>query len=159
MVSAMKGDPDVIAKLDEILAHELTSADLYLFFSRQLADQGYTKLATRLAHEATDEMGHAERVTERIIFLGGEPNVLARADKPTPRDPKGILELSLEYELEVATLLNEAIRLCDDKKDANSRLLLEDLLRDTESDHVDWLETQMHQIGEIGLELYLLAQV
>lgn len=159
MVPTMKGDPDVIAKLGEVLKHELTSADLYLFFSRQLEDQGWTKLSERLAHEAKDEMGHAERVTERIVFLEGEPNVLARADKPTPLDPKGILDLSLAYEIEVAQLLNEAIRLCTDKKDANSRLLLEDLLRDTENDHIDWLEAQLHQIGEIGLELYLLGQM
>jgi len=159
MVPSMKGDPDVIAKLNEVLTHELTSADLYLFFSRHLRDQGYRKIADRLAHEAKDEMTHAERVTERIIFLEGEPDVLTRASKPTPSDPKGILEMSLEYEVEVAKLLNDAIELCDAKKDANSRRLLEDLLRDTEDDHVDWLEAQLHQIGEIGLERYLLAQL
>ncbi|MCA9607475.1 MAG: bacterioferritin [Myxococcales bacterium] len=155
----MKGDPDVIAKLDEILTHELTSADLYLYFSRHLQDQGYTKLHARLAHEAQDEQLHAQRIVERILLLDGEPDVLARAKKPTPRDPKGILEASLDYELEVAELLNDGIRLCTERGDAGSRLILEDLLRDTEDDHIDWLEAQLHVIGEIGLELYLGEQV
>lgn len=155
----MKGDPDVIAKLDELLTHELTSADLYLYFSRHLRDQGYAKLHARFAHEAEDEQGHANRLVERILLLDGEPDVLARAKRPTPKDPKGILEASLAYELEVAKLLNDGIRLCADRGDAGSRLILEDLLRDTEDDHIDWLEAQLHMIGEIGLELYLGEQL
>lgn len=155
----MKGAPDVIAKLDELLTHELTSADLYLYFAGQLGRQGYAKLHARLAHEAEDELLHAKRLVDRILLLEGEPDVLSRAKRPAPSDPKGILEASLAYELEVATLLNEAIRVCDDEGDAGSRKILEDLLRDTEDDHIDWLEAQLHQIGEVGLELYLGEQL
>ncbi len=155
----MKGDPDVIAKLDELLTHELTSADLYLYFAGQLGRQGYGKLHARLAHEAEDELLHAKRLVARILLLEGEPDVLSRVKRPAPTDPKGILEASLAYELEVAKLLNDAIRVCDDKRDAGSRKILEDLLRDTEDDHIDWLEAQLHQIGEIGLELYLGEQL
>lgn len=154
----MKGDPDVIRMLDGLLAHELTSADLYLYFSRQLKRQGWLKLHARLAHEADDELLHAKRLVERILLLDGEPNVLARANKATPKEPRAILEASLAYELEVAAMLNAGIRLCADRGDAVSRKILEDLLRDTEDDHIDWLEAQLHAIGEIGLELYLAEQ-
>lgn len=155
----MKGDPDVLARLDDLLTDELTSADLYLYFSRHLRDQGYVRLYERLAHEADDEMLHAKQLVERIILLGGDPNVLRRRDKPTPKDPKAILEESLEYELEVAKKLNEAIRVCDEKGDAGSRMILDQLLSDTEDDHVDWLEAQLHLIEQIGLEAYLAEQV
>jgi len=155
----MNGDSDVIAKLDEILTHELTSADRYLLFSRRLRDQGYAKLHARLAHEAEDEQRHAQRLVERILLLDGDPDVLSRARKGAPKDPHGILADSLAYEIEIAKLLNEGIRLCDERGDAGSRQILEELLRDTEDDHIDWLEAQLHLIGEIGIELYLSGQL
>ena len=155
----MKGDPDIIAKLGEILTDELTSANMYLYFSRRLADQGYGRLYARLAHEAEDEMRHAQMVVERIVLLGGEPNVLRRKDKATPQDAKGMLQASLDYEYEVSKTLNDAIALCDERKDAGSRQILDQLLRDTEEDHIDWLESQLFLIEQVGLERYLAQQM
>jgi len=159
MIAGMNGDPDVIAKLDEILTHELTSADRYLLFSRRLRDQGYDKLHARLAHEAEDEQRHADRLVERILLLDGDPDVLSRARKGIPKEPHEVLTDSLAYEIEIAKLLNEGIRLCDERGDAGSRQILEELLRDTEDDHIDWLEAQLHLIGQIGIARYLSEQL
>ena len=155
----MKGHSDILAKLDELLTHELSSADLYLAYSRTLQRKGYTKLYERLAHEADDEMRHAHLLTERILLLEGTPDVLSRFEATPATDPKGILEQALRYELEVARMLNEAIALCDQHDDAGTRTILEQLLKDTEEDHIDYLEAQLHLVAEVGLENYLAQQL
>jgi bacterioferritin len=155
----MKGHSDILAKLNELLTHELSSADLYLAFSRALQRKGYTKLYERLAHEAEDEMRHAQMLTERILLLEGTPDVITRLEEKPATDPKGILEMALRYELDVAKMLNETIALCDQHRDAGTRTILEVLLKDTEEDHIDYLEAQLHLIGEVGLENYLAKQL
>lgn len=155
----MKGHPDVLDRLGELLTADLTAADLYLVFSRRMRRQGYPALDTRLAHEAAHERHHAQLLLERILLLEGTPDVLSRLTvDPVPSDPRGVLQTSLDYELDVARRLNEAVEVCVRHRDAGSRRLLEQLLRDTEDDHVDWLETQLHLIEEIGLEEYLAQQ-
>jgi bacterioferritin len=155
----MKGHSEILAELNGLLTAELTAADLYLVFSRTLQRKGYTKLHERLAHEADDEMRHAQMLTERILLLEGTPDVLSRLKAEPPTDPKGILRVSLEYELDVAERLNRTIALCEEHRDSGTRKLLEELLRDTEEDHIDWLESQLHLIEQIGLENYLAQQL
>ncbi|MGE0792068.1 MAG: bacterioferritin [Sandaracinaceae bacterium] len=155
----MKGDPRVLERLGELLTDELTSADLYRYFALRLHKQGYLALHARLAHEVQDELHHADLIIARMLLLGGEPNVLARRSKETPSEPKAMLEASLDYELEVRARLNDAIATCDAAGDAGSRLILQELLKETEEDHIDWLETQLHLIEELGLEAYLAEQL
>jgi bacterioferritin len=155
----MKGHPDVLSALNELLTHDLTAADLYLAFARTLHRQGYGKLVTRLTHEAEEERLHAERLIQRILLLEGTPDVLSRLTVQPPTDAVDMLRVSLEYEVEVAKRLNRTIALCDQHGDAGTRTLLQELLRDTEEDHIDWLETQLELVAALGEALYLAQQL
>ena len=155
----MKGHPGVIAKLNELLAGELSSMDTYLLQGRMLADWGYGKLADRLVHESEDERKHADALIQRILFLEGEPDITARTPMAPGKSPKEILENDLRYELAVAKALNEAMLLCMKEGDNATRALLEGLLSETESDHIFWLEQQLHLMGQLGVEQYLAEQL
>ena len=155
----MQGSPKVIAKLKELLTGELTSMDLYLVQGRLFDDWGYTKLKERLTHESEDERHHADLLIQRLLFLEAEPNVLARQDLAVGKTPKEILELDLAYELDVARSLNEAIAVCVEEGDNVSRKILDQLLHDTEGDHIRWLEAQMVLIEQTGLANYLARQI
>ncbi len=159
MFARMHGQPDIIAKLNELLTAELTAADLYLLFSRRFQRQGYTRLHERLAHEATDELRHAEKLTERILLLEGTPDVLSRLSVEPPSEPKEVLQLSLQFEHDVVSNLNEVIALCEEHGDAGTRAILEELLQETENDHVFWLESQLALIAQVGLNAYLGEQL
>jgi bacterioferritin len=155
----MKGKPAVVAKLNELLAGELSSMDVYLLQGRALGDWGYTKLSQRLVHESEDERKHADALIQRILFLEGEPNITARVPIVPGKTPKEMLANDLGYELDVAKALNEAMRLCMSEGDNGSRALLEGLLSETESDHIFWLEQQLGLIEALGLEQYLAEQL
>ncbi len=154
----MQGNPAIIKTLNSILADELTSMDLYLLQGRMLDDWGYHKLRDRLVHESADEREHADSIIARILFLEGQPDVLARVPLKVGNTPKEILENDLKYELEIAKKLNTAIAQCVAEGDNTTRALLERLLVDTESDHVFWLESQLTLIEQVGLEQYLAEQ-
>jgi bacterioferritin len=155
----MKGKPNVVAKLNELLAGELSSMDTYLLQGRTLGDWGYKKLSERLVHESEDERKHADALIQRILFLDGDPNVMGRIPMVAGKTPKEMLENDLRYELDVAKALNEAMRLCVNEGDNASRALLEGLLTETESDHIFWLEQQLGLIAAVGLEQYLAEQL
>lgn len=155
----MKGKPAVVAKLNELLAGELSAMDTYLLQGRALGDWGYRKLSERLVHESEDERGHADALIQRILFLEGEPNVTSRVSIAPGKAPQEMLENDLQYELAVAKALNEAMQLCMKEGDNGSRALLERLLSDTESDHIFWLEQQVGLIQQLGLQQYLAEQL
>lgn len=155
----MKGDSDIIDCLNALLTHELTAVDQYFVQARMLEDWGFTKLYERIAHETDDERGHADRLVKRILFLEGQPDVASRSALKIGSSPKEILANDLEYELVVAGALNEAIALCRDKGDNGTRQMLEELLRDTEEDHILWLEQQLELIDKVGLKKYLSEQL
>ncbi|MEO0323977.1 MAG: bacterioferritin [Myxococcota bacterium] len=155
----MQGSPAVIALLNELLVADLTASDLYLFCARELTDRGYHRLAAMFQHEAEHERQHAEKQIDRIVFLEGQPDVATRLPVTYPKGVDDMLKMSLEYELEVATKLRAGITTCDAEKDPGTRLLLEVLLQETEEDHIDWLEGELHVIGDIGLPLYLARQL
>ena len=155
----MKGDPQIIDRLNAILTKELTATDQYFVQSKMLEDWGFTRLQERIGHEAEDERGHADRLAKRILFLEGQPDVASREELRIGKNPKEMLENDLAYELEVSQALNDAIALCRDKGDNGSRDLLEDLLRDTQDDHIFWLEQQLTLIEQVGLETYLAEQL
>lgn len=155
----MKGNASVIQMLNTRLAAELSAMDLYLLQGRMLQDWGYRKLSERLVHESGDEREHADLLIQRILFLGGVPNVTKRIEMGVGGNPQEMLAHDLDYELEVADGLNQGIELCDQSLDNGTRQLLVQLLRDTEDDHIFWLRSQLHLIETLGQANYLSQQL
>ena len=155
----MQGSKKIVRTLNALLTQELTAMDQYLVQARMLENWGYGKLHERIAHESEDERAHADRLVQRILFLEGQPEVGARAKIDVGTNPKEILENDLAHELQVAKGLNEAIALCRDLHDNVTRGLLEELLHDTETDHVFWFESQLKLIDEVGLKKYLAEMI
>ena len=155
----MKGNREIIDCLNALLTNELTAIDQYFVQSRMLEDWGFTKLQVRIGHEADDERGHVDRLVKRILFLEGQPDVATRAALKIGSNPKDMLVSDLDLELGVAKALNDAIALCREKGDNGTREMLEELLRDTEADHIFWFEQQLSLIEEIGLKNYLQQQI
>ncbi|MDJ0973314.1 MAG: bacterioferritin [Planctomycetota bacterium] len=155
----MDGHPEVIDRLNQLLTAELTAIDVYFLQARMFQDWGYNKLFERFDHEKDDEQGHCALIIERILLLGGTPNVHARQGFTVERDAKAMLELDLKLELEVKDNLNAAIALCRDHGDNGTREMLERLLLDTENDHIFWMESQLKLIADMGIENYLSQQI
>ena len=155
----MKGDPRIIDGLNALLTKELSAVDQYVVQSHMFANWGYAKLHERIAHEADDERGHVSKLVHRILFLDGTPDVSSREPLQIGKEPRSMLENDLAYELEVARQINQIIVLCGDARDAGTRELLEELLKDTEEDHIWWLKGQLHVIASVGLDKYLAEQL
>lgn len=151
----MKGSPKVIDQLNTLLTGELTAMDIYFVHSRMCHDWGITKIAERLRHELDDELGHANQLIERILFLEGTPNVADRAKFDVKTDLNEIFEMMLNEECDVAKNLKTAIQVCETEADFESRQILLVLLKDTEEDHIHWLEIQLKLIKNIGMENYI----
>ena len=155
----MKGNQKVIDTLNTLLTGELSAADQYFIHSRMYQDWGLQKLFERLEHESKEELEHAEKLIERILFLEGKPDVAARDPLRVGEDVPGMLKNDLTLELEVVAALKDAIALCEANKDYQTREILEELLKDTEEDHTYWLEKQLGLIDKIGLQNYLQSQM
>jgi bacterioferritin len=154
----MKGDPKVLDALNKVLRKELTGINQYFVHGRMCANWGYRRLAEHARAESIDEMKHADRLIERLLFLEGTPN-MAQMDKVmVGKDVRQQLENDLGLERAALEVLRPAVATCLETGDHASRELLERILAEEER-HVDWLETQLHQIGEIGYEQYLMLQV
>ena len=155
----MKGNSEVIDCLNGLLTHELTAIDQYLVQAAMLQNWGYHGLHARIAHEADDETAHVKKLIDRVLYLEGVPNVADRAPLDIGAGPKEMIESDLALEMTVAKQLNEGMALCRDKGDNGTRALLEELLNDTEQDHILWFETQLRLIRELGLEIYLAEKI
>ena len=153
----MQGNPKVIAKLQEALKEELTAINQYFMHAEMCENWGYKKLAKFIKKQSIDEMKHAEELIERILFLDGSPNLTELMHLNIGQNVKSQLENDLKLEVNAVAMYNEAVKLARDEADNASRELFERLLRDEEQ-HVDWLETQVHQINEVGYERYLSRQ-
>ena len=151
----MKGNQKIIKVLNDLLTGELTAMDIYFLHSRIYHDQGLGKLFTRIDHEMQDETNHASQLIERILFLEGQPILGQRRPYKSSTDVKVMLQDELDYELENSNELKSAIKLCEEESDYVTRDILLQLLKDTEGDHIDWLETQVGLIEKIGKENYL----
>ncbi|WP_142850943.1 bacterioferritin [Telmatospirillum sp. J64-1] len=151
----MKGSPRVIETLKTLLTAELTAADQYFAHSRMFLNWGFHKLYERIAHEREEELEHADKLINRILFLEGEPDVGRRDPLNIGTDVPSILRNDLDYELKVVQDLRAAIALCEEEQDYETRALLRELLYDTEEDHTRWLEQQLNRIDKIGLQNYL----
>lgn len=155
----MKGNTAVITELNKLLEGELTAIDQYFIHSRMYDDWGLSKLHERLSHEMQEETEHASALIERILFLEGTPDLSKRSPMKVGHDVPSMLANDLEFELEVVAALKEAIALCEQEQDYQSRDILVGLLRDTEEDHAYWLEKQLGLIDKIGLPNYLQTQM
>lgn len=155
----MQGHLDVIAKLNHLLAGELTAIDQYFIHGRMCQEWGLTQLAEHFQHEMAEEQQHASLLITRILFLGGLPTLDQRQPLKVGGNVPEIFTNDLGLEYRVITELREAIALCESLHDFPTRDLLLGLLKDTEEDHTRWLEIQLGLIGKIGLENYLQAQL
>ena len=154
----MKGDAQIVSALNDVLTAELTAINQYFLHSKICANRGYARLAKHHWDESIEEMKHADRVIERILFLGGIPNMQRLNPVRVGEDVPEQHRLDLELELEAVARLNAAIALCRDRGDNGTRQLLDEILRE-EEEAVDWTEAQLGLIGEIGIENYLAEQI
>lgn len=154
----MKGNPDVVACLVELLRGELAARDQYFLHSRRYEDIGLKQLYERISHEMQEETEHADAILRRILFLEGTPDMRPHAFTPG-EDVIGMLEADLATEYKVRADLAAAMALCEQKQDYVSRDMLLSQLRDTEEDHAWWLEKQLSLIERIGLALYQTSKI
>ncbi|OUR79464.1 bacterioferritin [Alphaproteobacteria bacterium 46_93_T64] len=150
----MKGSKKVIDTLNGLLTHEMSAADQYFVHSRMYHDWGLDELYERLKHEQEEELEHASKLVERILFLEGTPDVAARDKLNIGNDIPSMMKSDLAYELMVGKGLKDAIAICETEQDYVSRGILVELLKDTEEDHTYWLEIQLGLIDKMGLENY-----
>jgi len=153
----MKGNPKLLATLNELLADELTAINQYMVHSEMCDNWGYERLHQYIEKRAIHEMRHAEKLIARILFLEGTPRVDTLNKITIGADVAKQIANDLKSELCAVKMYNDAIRLADEVKDAATRELLEDILKDEDA-HVDWLEEQQDQIEQLGLQLYLSTQ-
>lgn len=154
----MKGNPKVIASLNEALKEELTAINQYFLHAEMCENWHYDKLGSYIKKQSIDEMKHAEMLIERILFLDGIPSMTELMQLTIGKNVREQIESDLKLEIGAVAQYNAAIQLARDEGDNASRELFERLLKDEEA-HVDWLEAQVHQIHEIGYERYLSQQV
>jgi bacterioferritin len=155
----MKGNTKIIDTLNQLLTTEMSAADQYFIHSRMYEEWGLKKLHERIAHEQEEELEHASALVERILFLEGTPDVASREPLKVGKDVPEMLKNDLQVEYDVGQALKDAIAICEQEKDYQTREILEVLLRDTEEDHTYWLEQQLGLIDKIGLPNYLQSQM
>jgi bacterioferritin len=154
----MQGDAEIIELLNEVLTAELTAINQYFIHAKMCDNWGYRRLAEHGRHESIDEMKHADRIIDRILYFDGVPNMQrlfpVRVGETVPEQ----LEFDKQLEYTAVERLNRGIELCVAKHDNGTRELLADILV-AEEEHIDWLETQQEAIRQIGLEAYLAQQL
>lgn len=154
----MKGDPKVIDVLNQGLTIELTAINQYFCQAKMCKNWGYHKLAAKHYVESIGEMKHAEKLIDRILFLEGVPEIARYDVIRVGADVKSQLENDLALETRGVQAYNAAIELCRSLNDSGSRELLAGILVESE-EHVDWLETQLSVINDIGIGLFLQDQI
>jgi bacterioferritin len=154
----MRGEADIIEALNDILTAELTGINQYFLHAKLCANWGYRRLAHQKREESMEEMRHADALMDRIIYLEGLPNMQRLYTVRVGEDPVEQHQLDLELERDAVGRLNAAIALCSARGDHGTRTMLEPLLKG-EEDSVDWLETQLRLISELGKERYLAQQL
>jgi bacterioferritin len=154
----MQGNPKVIAELNAALKEELTAINQYFLHSEMCESWKYDKLGDHIKKQSIDEMKHAEALIERILFLEGSPTLSDSLSLTIGQNVKDQLAGDLKLEVGAVAMYNNAIRVAAEAGDNASRMLFERLLKD-EEEHADWIESQLHQIREIGYERYLSQQI
>ncbi|MBS0381207.1 MAG: bacterioferritin [Proteobacteria bacterium] len=154
----MQGDAKVIEHLNKALGNELIAINQYFLHYRMYDNWGFTELAEHERGESIDEMKHADRLIERILFLEGLPNLQKLGKLLVGQTPKECIECDLKLERAALPDLQAAIAHCEKTADYVSRGLFADIMQ-SEEDHIDWLETQLGLIGQVGLENYLQTHI
>jgi len=154
----MKGHDKIIERLNVLLADELTAVNQYIVHSEMCANWGYDRLHAAIEKRAIEEMKHAEKHIARILFLEGKPIVSQLNPLHVGADVKAQLENDHAAEDGAIKMYNDSIALCVGLSDNGTRDMLEEILEDEEA-HIDWLEAQLDQIGQMGIGNYLLGQV
>lgn len=149
----MRGDAKVVEYLNKGLRHELTAINQYWLHYRILDNWGFKEMAKQWRKESIEEMEHADKFTERILFLDGFPNMQVLDPLRIGQNVKEVMECDLAAEIDARNLYQEAATHCHAVKDYVSRDLFEKLMKDEEH-HIDFLETQLGLIEKVGLELY-----
>ena len=148
----------IIEALNEVLTAELTAINQYFIHHKMCENWGYERLSHKKREESIDEMKDADKIIERILFLDGVPNMQRMNPVRVGENPIEQHELDLKAELDAIERLNDAIALCRDKGDNGTRELLESILEGEEA-AADWLEAQLHLVGEVGREAYLAEMI
>ena len=154
----MKGDPRVIDALNEVLTNELTAINQYFLHARMCQNWGYAYLGNKIYKESLDEMKHADKLVERILFLDGLPNLQKLNKLSIGTSVVEILKSDLALESATPPLLNTTIALCRSVGDNGSEELLSYILVESEK-HVDWLESQLELVQQVGDAHYLAQQI
>jgi len=155
----MQGSAQVLTHLQSLLNCELAARDQYMAHSRHYRDMGLTKLYERLNHEMEEETEHADLLIERMLFLQATPDYNQQDKINVGTTVESMLQADLNVEYAVGNALKEAIAVCEEEHDYDSRRILCKLLDDTEMDHTYWLEQQLRLIKTIGLHNYLQSQM
>ncbi|HYS79290.1 MAG TPA: bacterioferritin [Anaeromyxobacteraceae bacterium] len=154
----MKGSQKVIDLLNEVLTNELTAINQYFLHARMCENWGYDRLWHKVRAESIDEMKHADKVIERILYLEGLPNVQRLGKVNIGQTVDEQLKVDLALEAAAIPVLNRGIELCRAEGDNGTADLLEDVLED-EEEHANWLEAQLTLIQQAGLQNYLAEQI
>lgn len=155
----MKGNKKVVKQLQKLLRGELAARDQYFTHSRMYQDWGLNKLFDRIDHEMQDETNHADMLIKRLLFLETTPDLSEQDPLNIGSNVPEMLKSDLDLEYKVVGDLKEAIAVCEEEQDYQTRDILMVILADTEEDHAYWLEKQLGLIDKIGLQNYLQSQM
>lgn len=154
----MKGNDEIIQVLNDVLSAELTAINQYFIHARICQNWRYERLAEHTRKESLEEMQHAQELIDRILYFDGQPNMQKYMKVDVGKTVPEQHQLDLQLEYEAVGRLNAGLELARAKGDNGTRILLEKILRD-EEEHIDWLEAQLQQIRDVGLQNYLAQQI
>jgi bacterioferritin len=154
---AVSGDPQTIVFLNKVLRNELTAINQYFLHARMLGDWGLSELAHKEYEESIDEMKHADKLIKRVLFLGGLPNLQDLGKLMIGENVREVITCDLSLEMRSLPDLKLGIQHCELMKDFGTRELFVDIL-ESEEEHIDWLQTQLRLIEQMGIENFVQLQ-